>query len=48
MDCLHKLGLTGEPCLGFMLVMEDNVISIDVFPHVAKNDILHHLPKNTC
>ena len=31
--CLHELGLTGERCLESMLVMEDNVVSIDVFPH---------------
>ena len=43
MDCLHKLGLTGEPCLKSMLVMEDNLISIEVFPYVAKNDMLHHI-----
>ena len=42
MDCLHKLGLTGEPGLESMLVIEDTVISIEVFPRVAKNDILHH------
>ena len=43
MNCLHKLGLTGEPCLESILVMEYTVVSIEVFPYVAKNDILHHL-----
>ena len=43
MNCLHELGLTGESCLESMLVMEDNVVSIEVFPHVAKHDMLHHL-----
>ena len=32
-----RVGLPGEPSLESMLVMEDNVISIEVFPHVAKN-----------
>ena len=43
MNCLHELGLTGESCLEYMLVMEDNIVSIEVFPHVAKDDMLHHL-----
>ena len=43
LNCLHELGLTGKSCLESLLVMEDNVVSIEVFPHVAKNDILHHL-----
>ena len=42
-NCLHELRLTGESCLESMLVMEDNVDSIDVFPHVAKDEMLHHL-----
>ena len=46
MNCLHELGLTGESCLESMLVMEDNVVSIEVFPYVAKDDRLHHLAKN--
>ena len=37
MNYLHELGLES------MLVMEDNVVSIEVFPHVAKDDMLHHL-----
>ena len=46
MNCLHELVLTGESCLESMLVMEDNVVSIEVFPHVAiydMDDMLHHL-----
>jgi len=43
MNCLHKLGLTVESCLESMLVMEDNDVSIEVFPQVAKDDMLHHL-----
>ena len=43
MNYLHELGLTGESCLESMLVMEDNVVSIEVFPYVAKDDMLHHL-----
>ena len=43
MNCLHELGLTGESCLESMLVMEDNVVSIEMFPHLAKDDMLHHL-----
>ena len=43
MNCLHELGLTGEFCLESMLMMEDNIVSIEVFPHVAKDDMLHHL-----
>ena len=43
MNCLHELGLTGESCLESMLVMEANVVSIEVFPYVAKDDMLHHL-----
>ena len=39
MNCLHELGLTGESCLESMLV----IVSIEVFPHVAKDDMLHHL-----
>lgn len=31
-----------------MLVMEDNVVSTEVFPHVTKNDMLHHLAQNAC
>jgi len=31
--------LTGEPCLESMLVVEDNVVSTEVFPHVAKTII---------
>ena len=42
MNYLHELGLTGESCLASMLVMEDNVVSIEVFPHVAKDVMLHH------
>ena len=42
MNCLHELGLTGESCLESMLVVEDNVVSIEVFPHVAKDDMLRH------
>ena len=41
MNCLHKLGLTGEPCLESILVMEDTVTSVEVFSHVAKNDMGH-------
>ena len=37
MNCLHELGLTGESYLESMLVMEDNVVSIEMFPHVAKD-----------
>ena len=48
MDCLHDLGLAGEPWLEAMQVMEYNVVSIEVFPHVAKNDIVHPLAYNTC
>ena len=40
---LHELGLTGEPCLGSMLVIENNVVSI-----VAVNNMFHHLAQNTC
>ena len=43
MNCLHELGLTAESCLESMLVMEDSVVSIEVFSHVAKDDMLHHL-----
>ena len=43
MNYLHELGLTGESCLESLLMMEDNVVSIDVFPYVAKDDMLHHL-----
>ena len=39
-NCLYELGLTGESCLESKLVMEDNVVSIEVFPHVAKGDML--------
>ena len=42
MNCLHKLGLTGESCLESMMVMDDNVVSIEVFLHVDKGDMLHH------
>ena len=42
MNCLHELCLSGESCFESM-VMEDNVVSIEVFPCVAKDDMLHHL-----
>ena len=45
-NCLYELGLAGESCLESLLVMEDNVVSIEVFPHVAKEDMLHHLAYN--
>ena len=37
-NCRYELGLTGE--FKSKLVMEDNVVSIEVFPHVAKGDML--------
>ena len=48
-DCLHELGLRGEPCFcrRSTLVMKDTVVSIDVYPPVAKNDMYHQSIKQS-
>ena len=38
MDCLDELGLTREPWLETVLEVEYDV----VFPHVAKDNVLHN------
>ena len=47
MNCLHKLRLTRKSKSEPILVRENNVVGADVFPHVAKDNMLHHLAQNT-
>ena len=46
MNCLHKLCFTRKSRSESMLVRENNV-GAKVFPHVAKDNMLHHLAQKT-
>lgn len=48
MDCVHELCLAGQSSSKSMLVMEGKVVSPEVFPHAAKNNMFHHLAHNAC
>ena len=47
MDCLHKLHLTRKSRWESMLVRENNVVCAEVFPPVAKDNMLHNLAQKT-
>ena len=47
MNCLHKLHFTRKSRSEYMLVRENNDVGTEVFPHVAKDKMLHHLAQNT-
>ena len=42
MNCLHKLHFTRKSRSEYMLVGKNNVVGAEVFPHVAKDNMLHH------
>ena len=42
-NCLNKLRFTRKSRSESMLVRENNVVGAEVFPHVAKDNMLHHL-----
>ena len=47
MNCLNKLRFTRKSRSESMLARENNVVGAEVFPHVAKDNMLHHLAQNT-
>ena len=44
---LHKLRFTRKSRLESLLVSENNVVVAEVFPRVAKDNMVHHLAQNT-
>ena len=46
-NCLNKLRFTRKSRSESMLVRENTVVGAEVFPHVAKDNMLHHLAQNT-
>ena len=48
MDCLDELGLTRQPWLETVLEVEYDVVFVYVFPHVAKDNVLHNFAEDTC
>ena len=46
MNCLHKLRFIRKSRWESLLVRENNVVGAEVFPHVAKDSMFHHLPHN--
>ena len=46
-NCFHKLRFPRKSRLESVLVRENNVVGAQVFPHVAKDNMLHHFAQNT-
>ena len=47
MNFLHKLRFTRKSRSKSVLMRENNVVGAEMFPHVAKENMLHRLAQNT-